>query len=320
MSTETLGNKSKKLLKLLLCLLFTSVIFAIAAAPAAAVNHLEISPENPVVGDVLEISGEASPGEEVSVLVTFEQEVPVKGGKYKYKLNKVEILNFKNSFSVRAENVEDLDIKVKKLIWLTKSSKANENGAALVSQSRVPPGNYMLRIEGDAEDGASSVNLEITALQTIKADSSGKFSYTCDTASVPPGDFEVTVDGSPETITLQDKKAAKQKAQKKNLQESTVEASGVSGAAGAAGNAENGAGPASNGGPKKSAGEDENLPETETGASDNNGEPALGAGDTDPAGEEEDTLEEETQPLGPKGKGFKKYSGWISRFWNNYLG
>jgi len=313
MRTEALGKKSKNLLKLLLCLLFTSVIFAIAATPAAAVSW-KISPEDPVVGDVLEISGTASPGEEVSILVTFEKEVPVNGWKYKYKINKVKIANFDNSFSVRAENVENLDIKVKKLIWLKKSSKANGNGVAVVSQSRVPTGNYMLSIEGEAEDGVSSVDLKITSMRKIKADEDGKFSYTYDTDSVPAGDFEVTVGGSSETITLQDKKTAK-KAGKEKVQEMAVVASGDA----EAGADENAAGSDSNEGNQKSADENEALPETETGDSDNNEEPALNEEPEETAGEEEDVVEDKKQPSKPKGKGFKKYSAWISRLWK-YLG
>ena len=134
--------------------------------------------------------------------VTFEQKAPVSGGKYEYILEGVEIPDgFDNSFTVRASGVEDLNVRVKILIWITISSEAS-GGEATVSQSGVPPGTYMIRIDGNAKSGASTTDLKITARQRIKADSEGDFSYSYNTKAVPPGDFEIKVGGSTKTISL----------------------------------------------------------------------------------------------------------------------
>ncbi len=190
----------------LIALLSIFSIFVLAlltvSPVGAAVSAWEISPENPVVGDTLQIKGTASPGEEIDVTVTFEQKAPVSGGKYEYILEDVEIPDgFDNTFTVRASGVEDLNVRVKILIWITISSEATE-GEATVSQSGVPPGTYMIRIDGNAESGVSKTDLKITARQRIKADSEGDFSYSYNTKAVPPGDFEIKVGGSTKTISL----------------------------------------------------------------------------------------------------------------------
>ncbi len=71
------------------------------------------------------------------------------------------------------------------LIWITKSSDASGN-VATVTQSSVPPGTYQIKMDGDAKNGDSTVNLKITAVQRIKADSDGDFSYSYNTKAVPP--------------------------------------------------------------------------------------------------------------------------------------
>ncbi|WP_440953848.1 hypothetical protein ACSAZK_09060 [Methanosarcina sp. Mfa9] len=196
-------RKSRKRQAALTALLSILVLALLTVSPAgAAVSAWEISPENPVLGDTLRIKGTASPEEEIDVTVTFEQKAPVSGGKYEYILEDVEIPEgFDNTFTVRASGVEDLNVRVKILVWITISSEAS-GGDATVSQSRVPPGTYMIRIDGNAESGASTTDLKITARQRIKADSEGDFSYSYNTKAVPPGDFEIKVGGSTKTISL----------------------------------------------------------------------------------------------------------------------
>ena len=197
------SRKRQAGLTALLSIFSIFVLALLTVSPAgAAVSTWEISPENPGVGDTLRIKGTASPGEEIDVTVTFEQKAPVSGGKYEYILEGVEIPDgFDNSFTVRASGVEDLNVRVKILIWITISSEAS-GGDATVSQSGVPPGTYMIRIDGNAKSGASTTDLKITARQRIKADSEGDFSYSYNTKAVPPGDFEIKVGSSTKTISL----------------------------------------------------------------------------------------------------------------------
>ncbi|WP_269848898.1 hypothetical protein [Methanosarcina horonobensis] len=101
---------------------------------------------------------------------------------------------FKNRFTVQASEARNLNVRVKMLIWITKSSEASGN-TATVTQSSVPPGTYQIKMDGDAKGETSTVNLKITAVQQIKADSDGDFSYSYNTKAVPPGDFEIRVGG-----------------------------------------------------------------------------------------------------------------------------
>ncbi|MCQ1535083.1 hypothetical protein FTO70_05145 [Methanosarcina sp. KYL-1] len=177
--------------------------FLLAIFPAgASVNDWETSPQKPIVGDTLRIKGSAFPEEEIDVTVTFEKIVPVSGGKYEYILEDVNIPGgFDNSFTVRATSAENLNVRVKMVVWITKSSGAS-GSTATVSQSGVPPGTYKIKIDGNAKSGASTVELKITARQQIKADSEGDFIYSYNTKAVPPGDFEIKVGDSTKTITL----------------------------------------------------------------------------------------------------------------------
>jgi len=175
---------------------------------AAAVSTWDLSPETPVLGDTLRIKGSASPDEEIEVQVTFEKAAPVAGGEYEYILEGVKIPGgFKNRFTVQASGAKNLNVRVKMLIWMTKSSEASGN-TATVTQSSVPPGTYQIKMDGDTSGGASTVNLKITAVQQIKANSDGDFSYSYNTKAVPPGDFEISVGGVKKKITIQQEKTS----------------------------------------------------------------------------------------------------------------
>ena len=78
------------------------------------------------------------------------------------------------------------------------SSKAT-NGVATISQN-VPPGTYDVEIHGRSNQ--DTVKIKIVATGYVKADKEGKFSYSYDTSSIPPGKFIISVDGISKTITL----------------------------------------------------------------------------------------------------------------------
>ncbi|HII02988.1 TPA: hypothetical protein HA351_15500 [Methanosarcinaceae archaeon] len=184
--------------------LFSLFMFiTMAVFPASGeVSGWEISPANPVAGDTIQITGSASPREEVGFLVYFEEDVPVIGGTYTYELQNVEVPDFNNCFSVRAEGVEDLYVRGKLVLWRHRGTKANE-GVAVLSAERIPPGAYQLKLDGNSKNGETRVKLKVTALQVVKADSEGKFSYTYNTGSVPPGKYEITAGNYAVTFTLQ---------------------------------------------------------------------------------------------------------------------
>ena len=162
----------------------------------------EYSPQNPICGDTLYVNGSASPKEKVNVSVAFNKTVSVLDGKYEYTLENVTIpAGLNNLFTVEAKGGKNLNVRVKMTTWVTKSANASE-GTAIVSQSNVPAGTYTVKIDGDAGEGASEVNLKITASQSIQADSIGNFSYSYNTTAVPPGNFEVKIGNIAKEIIL----------------------------------------------------------------------------------------------------------------------
>jgi hypothetical protein len=159
----------------------------------------EITPENPTVGDEITISGTGS-GDSVDSSVVFTKNVGVDNGKYEYNIDGVEIPSGDNRFTVRAEGVQDLNVRVKILFWITKSADASVD-VATVSQSNVPSGNYNIKIDGNAANGQSNVDLKITAIQTMDI-TNGQFEETYSTSNIPAGDFKVTVADESKIITL----------------------------------------------------------------------------------------------------------------------
>jgi|Deesub1362A_J573_1020465.scaffolds.fasta_scaffold00033_199 hypothetical protein len=178
------------------------IILMLAIPASASVNTFDIHPSHPYQGDTVVIEGYADPNEDVPITVMFRLRVPVEGGEFKYYLYDVNIPTSNNRFTVSATNCEKLDVSVKILIWLTKSSEGS-GGTATVSQSNVPPGTYDIRIKGDAVEGASYSDLTITAWTSLKADSSGYFTYSYNTKPIPPGTFELRVGGMSRIITLE---------------------------------------------------------------------------------------------------------------------
>jgi len=189
--------------KLALIITALSIVSLLSISPAvAAVNDWEFSPQEPVSGDILSIKGSASPEEDIDAFVTFEKTVPVSDGEFEYILEGVKIPEgMNNKFTVEATGAKKLNVRVKMVVWVTKSSEASGD-TAVVSQSSVPSGTYQIKIDGDAGEGVSKVKLRITAFQGIKADSNGEFTYSYSTKSIPPGDFDIKVGGITKTVTI----------------------------------------------------------------------------------------------------------------------
>jgi hypothetical protein len=195
--THIQNLKNKENLKVLL--LFSVFLCLIISPRATASSNWEITPENPVVGDLMQIKGTGFTGENAKVMVTFEKEVEVDDGSYEYTLENV-VIPSGASFNVQATGADDLNVRAKTLLWITKSAEAKD-GVATVSQEEVPEGTYTIRIDG--KSNASSVKIKITAIQEVEVDSEGNISYEYDTSSIPAGNFEVKVEDSTKQIELQ---------------------------------------------------------------------------------------------------------------------
>ncbi len=168
---------------------------------SAAVTSLEVTPESPVQGDVLSIKMVASPNESVPVTITFTKVLTVSGGRYELSMSGVNVPQTPNNFIVRAEGVQNLNVAVQIWFWITKSAVAS-GGVATVSQGGVPPGNYEIRISGDAQAGVSSVTLKITASTTVTTDAEGKYTFNYGTSAIPAGSFVANVGGLTRSGTL----------------------------------------------------------------------------------------------------------------------
>ena len=198
--------KRRKEIAIITASLSILILLSVSSA-AASVSGWEFFPQKLVSGDTVYIKGNASPGEKIDIFANFEKTVPVSEGKFEYILEDVKIPEGSNNcFAVDAKGVKNLNVRAKMLIWLTKSSEASGN-TAIVSQSRVPPGTYTIKI-GDAGEGVSEVNLRITASQRIGADSNGNFCYSYNTTAIPPGNFKINVGGITKEINVQPKETS----------------------------------------------------------------------------------------------------------------
>lgn len=193
----------------LFCLTSVFLLLGLIISPAAAAVEWKVSPACATVGDTLKIKGTACPRECIKAEVSFKKEIPVCKGKYQYLIKDIKIPEAKdNLFTVEAEGVKDLNVKVKKVVWFNLSSEA-ENGNATISQAHVPPLTYNILIDGKALEGKEYANLTVTASQTLKADSKGKFEYKYDTSSMPAGKFNITIGDTEKTVELKPKEQKK---------------------------------------------------------------------------------------------------------------
>lgn len=199
------GVKSIKLKRkeLLFCLLSTFLLFCLLVSPvAAAVTQLKISPLKPAVGDIITVTGKASPGESIKAQVTLNQRVSVYGGRYRLFVDDIKVPADTNTrFTVTAYGVKNLHVQVNKFgITISNSTAQGRGGIALITKGSVPSLTYDVLIDGNAIGG--SAYLMITASQTLHADSNGYFESKIDTSAMPAGKYTVRAGNREGTIQL----------------------------------------------------------------------------------------------------------------------
>jgi hypothetical protein len=132
---------------------------------------------------------------EISLIVSFTDTIPVFAGRYSYDLVGINVPQRPNNFTITTSEVKNLKVGVKKIqdnttrIWVTQTTAAPE-GIATVQSDWPSPGNYHVKIFGDAAEGVSEVDLELTAVKKITA--SGDFSLSIDISGFPAGKYTVT--------------------------------------------------------------------------------------------------------------------------------
>lgn len=170
------------------------------SANSVTVNWEHIPPD-PRVGDTLTITGKTTPEAKIKVKVSFEKKVPVIDGKYEYDMDKVEIPDGPNNFTIKARKAKDLSFTVKMFVTFTRTFEANSD-EAIFSEQNVPSGNYDISIHGNAKEGEKEITIYLEAVEIIGADNEGNFTYNYNTAALPAGDFTVLVGDSNKTIGL----------------------------------------------------------------------------------------------------------------------
>jgi hypothetical protein len=131
---------------------------------------------------------------EISLIVSFTDKIPVFFGRYSYDLIGINIPQKHNTFTITSSDVKNLKAGVKKIqdskirTWITQTVAASE-GIATVHSDLPSPGNYHVKIFGDAADGTSEVGLELTATKTIPMN--GTFSLSVDICGFPTGKYSV---------------------------------------------------------------------------------------------------------------------------------
>jgi hypothetical protein len=193
-------------------LLCSILITLLLTSAASAVTDVTISPQQPVVGDEIVITGYAAASSTLAAYTSFSVEVPVENGLYEYELKNIKVPAGTDTFSVEAENVSSLGVAVKKFgIPYSRSTTSNSSGFASISQSYVLPFTYKVSISGQAAENEKKVDLTLKGISEIKTDKNGYFTCSYKTNTVPAGLFIVEIDGETFEIELLEKKAAKAK-------------------------------------------------------------------------------------------------------------
>ncbi|KKG10286.1 hypothetical protein [Methanosarcina sp. 2.H.A.1B.4] len=190
---------------LIMIILFCATAGILIAPASADITSWSLSSENPSVGDIIKISGEAGSKEIIEVSILHEELVPVSGKNYIYQINNLKIppavRGGKSFFSVNAsgENdcieVKDINVRVKKGKWFSRHADASE-GVAEISQSKVPSWmNYFVKIDGNVK-GNPKGNVSLvfeSRYEAAKADKKGNFKFSYDTKSLPSGNYTITI-------------------------------------------------------------------------------------------------------------------------------
>lgn len=176
----------------------------LSSVAVAEVSQISISPEDPSPGDVVTVTGKASPNEVISASVSFEKKQPVSGGIFTYFLSGVTIPEGSDSFGLVATGVDDLKIEVRLPVLGYVSVPGNlisTNGnIASFGTGKIKSGTYDIRLSGGSRE--DKVTLSFTARASITADADGNFVYTYNTGNMPEGDYSINIGGKPLQLDL----------------------------------------------------------------------------------------------------------------------
>ena len=210
---------NKKHIGLVSCagLLLLCVFIGIASVTisSAEVTELNVPPEV-VQGEALSISGKAVPNEEVWLKSSFAISLPVSGGKYSREFTGIHFPEGEKTFSVTAEDVNNIRISLSPVFWQTVEyplggPKNATSGIATLSVSFPAEmygiemdihGKKDVKVYGDAADDATAVNQGVAMSIKVTADANGDFELDISTEGVPVGEFLITAGGKEKTVEV----------------------------------------------------------------------------------------------------------------------
>lgn len=164
----------------------------------ASVTDLQISPELPEQGDLIQLSVIADPLETVDVSIELERELSVISGNYILRVNDIEIPQLPNRFSVRVYDVLTLDVNA---LGITLSPTV-DNSEGFLQVPDLSPGKRNVKISGYSEPGETTVTCIINAWTQVTMDENGEYHDTYDLGDIPPGEVTAIVGGMRKTVTI----------------------------------------------------------------------------------------------------------------------
>ncbi|MBA5942227.1 MAG: hypothetical protein H0M93_02705 [Methanophagales archaeon] len=205
------------LLCLFLSLSITPITASASGSASAGVTALEVNPEEILPGDTLSISGKASPNDEIWINSVFELSLsPTYDARYSREFTGIYFPAGEKSFTLTAENVENIRISLSPVFWRTVEFPLDgplnaTDGTATISiafpviWSGMPfniEGEKNVNVFGDAIDNVTPVNLQVTMAIKVIADSNGYFSLEIDTGGVPKGEFLISAGRHTKTVSV----------------------------------------------------------------------------------------------------------------------
>ena len=180
------------------------------------VTELNVSPQVVVQGEMVSITGKASPYEEIWLNYSFELFSPVSDEKYSREFIGMPFLAGEKVFSVMAENVKNIRVSLYPVFWQTiefplEGPENATDGIATVSLSfpmmmhgaKIDiSGKKNVSVYGAAADGATSVNIKISQSIKVSADSNGDFFLEINTGGVPEGELLISAGEIEKTVYI----------------------------------------------------------------------------------------------------------------------
>ncbi len=129
---------------------------------------------------------------------------------YAYNMEGINMPDKPNDIIITATGVKDVNVGLKKLqpakssnvwenntwdsgtktrTWVSTQTIADKSGMAVTQSDLISPGNYHVKIFGDAADNASQVSLTMTMIKKLFLN--GKFDLSINTSGFPEGDYSI---------------------------------------------------------------------------------------------------------------------------------